>query len=76
MPLALLQRKFNLSDEDVVVRFFKNIKSKPQDKDYYIKDFEDFYFKIRPKFSIKLIRVFLEVSLPQPKLTDCRETSP
>jgi len=62
MPLALLQRKFNLSDEDVVVRFFKNIKSKPQDKDYYIKDFEDFYFKIRPKFSIKLIRVFLEVS--------------
>jgi hypothetical protein len=32
----------------------------PEKKDYFIKDFEDFYFKIRPKFSSKLIKVLLE----------------
>ena len=31
-------------------------------KDYYINDFEEFYFKSRPRLSSKLIKIFLEVS--------------
>jgi hypothetical protein len=46
----------------MVVRFFKNLNAKPMNKDFYIKDFDDFYFKVRPKFAPKLIRILLEVS--------------
>jgi len=50
-----------LTDEEVVIKFFKSIDAKPQNKDSYIRDFEDFYFKIRPKFGPKLIKLLLEV---------------
>jgi predicted SnoaL-like aldol condensation-catalyzing enzyme len=52
--------KENLSDEELVYKFFNNINMLPEKKDYFIKDFEDFYFKMRPKFHSKLIRVLLE----------------
>ena len=54
-------KKYNLTEEEVVLRFFANIKRKPSNKDNFIRDFEEFYFKVRPKFSSKLIKLFLEV---------------
>lgn len=62
LSLFEMSRKYHLSEEDVVLRFFHNINKNKCKKDFYIKDFESYYFKIRPKFSPKLIRVFLEVS--------------
>jgi len=53
----------NLTDEEVVYKFFSNINMFPQKKDYFIRDFDDFYFKIRPKFSSKLIKILLEGDL-------------
>ena len=50
-----------MSDEEVVLKFFKNLNLRPQNKDNFIRDFEDFYFKARPKFAPKLIRLLLEV---------------
>jgi len=52
-----------LTDEEVVIKFFKNIEIKPQNKDSYIRDFEEFYFKNRPKFGPKLIKLLLEVRI-------------
>jgi hypothetical protein len=57
-----------LTDEEVVIRFFRSIDMKPHNKDNYIKDFEDFYFKIRPKYGQKLIKLLLEVRLKQIKV--------
>ena len=31
----------------------------PEKKDYFIRDFEDFYFKVRPKFNSRLIKTLL-----------------
>jgi predicted SnoaL-like aldol condensation-catalyzing enzyme len=53
----------NLSDEELVYRFFNNINMFPEKKDYFIKDFDDFYFKVRPKFTSRLIKVLLEGDL-------------
>ena len=50
----------NLSDEELVYKFFSNINMFPQKKDYFIRDFDDFYFKLRPKFSSRLIKILLE----------------
>jgi hypothetical protein len=44
-------------------KFFNNISLLPEKKDYFIKDFEEFYFKMRPKFSGRLIRVLIEGDL-------------
>jgi hypothetical protein len=52
--------KDDLTEEEIVQKFFRNINMLPEKKDYFIKDFEDFYFKIRPKFSSKLIKILLE----------------
>lgn len=41
-------------------KFFYNIGLIPEKKDYFIRDFDDFYFKIRPKFGAKLIKYLLE----------------
>jgi len=35
----------------------------PEKKDYFIRDFEDFYFKVRPKFNSRLIKTLLEGDL-------------
>lgn len=43
-----------------MMKFFRNINLIPEKKDFFIKDFEDFYFKMRPKLSSKLIKVLLE----------------
>ena len=51
-----------MSDEEVVLKFFKNMNTRPQNKDNFIRDFEDYYFKARPKFAPKLIRLLLEVT--------------
>jgi len=61
MDLIEMQKTMKLTDEEVVIKFFKSIDAKPQNKDSYIRDFEDFYFKIRPKFGPKLIKLLLEV---------------
>jgi len=58
-----MQKKLKLTDEEVVIKFFKNVNAKPQNKDYYIKDFDDFYFKVRPKFAPKLVKLLLEVRI-------------
>jgi hypothetical protein len=50
-----------MSDEEIIIKFFTHINYLPEKKDYFIRDFEEFYFKIRPKFSSKLIKVLLEV---------------
>lgn len=55
--------KENLSDEELVYKFFSNINMFPEKKDYFIRDFEDFYFKVRPKFSSRLIKTLLEGDL-------------
>lgn len=49
------------TEEDIIVKFFDNINLTPQKKDYYVRDFEDYYFKARPKFSQKLIKILIEV---------------
>jgi len=58
-----------LTDEEIVLTFFKNINTKELSKDHWIRDFEDFYFKIRPKFQSKLIKLLLEVSIFFTKIT-------
>ncbi|CDW79950.1 px domain containing protein [Stylonychia lemnae] len=60
IDLLTLYKKLRLSEEEIVLTFFKNINIKEQSKDHWIRDFEDFYFKIRPKFQSKLIRLLLE----------------
>jgi hypothetical protein len=55
--------KENLSEEELIYRFFCNINMFPEKKDYFIKDFEDFYFKVRPKFSSRIIKSLLEGDL-------------
>jgi predicted SnoaL-like aldol condensation-catalyzing enzyme len=60
VTLTEAYNKDDLTDEEAVYKFFRNINMLPEKKDYFIKDFEDFYFKIRPKFSSKLIKVLLE----------------
>ena len=42
-------------------RFFRNMKEFPHKKDIYVKEFDDFYFRARPRYSSKFIRIFLEV---------------
>lgn len=44
MDLMTMQKTLKLTDEEVVIKFFKNINAKPNNKDNYIRDFEDFYF--------------------------------
>jgi predicted SnoaL-like aldol condensation-catalyzing enzyme len=60
MTLTDAYNRDGLTDEEAIYKFFRNINMLPAKKDYFIKDFEDFYFKIRPKFSSKLIKVLLE----------------
>jgi hypothetical protein len=60
--LDLHAREPNLSDEDLVTRFFLNINAWPEKKDFFVRDFEEFYFKIRPRFTAKLIKTLIEVS--------------
>ena len=60
VSLTEAYNKDDLTDEEAVYKFFRNINMLPEKKDYFIKDFEDFYFKIRPKLSSKLIKVLLE----------------
>jgi hypothetical protein len=50
IDLLTLYKKLRLTDEEIVLTFFKNINTKELSKDHWIRDFEDFYFKIRPKF--------------------------
>ena len=54
-------KKYNLTDEEAVTRFFQNVKRRPSNKDNFIRDFDEYYFKVRPKFTAKLIRILLEV---------------
>lgn len=49
MDLLSLYKTLRLTEEEIVLAFFKNINAKEQNKDQQIRDFEDFYFKIRPK---------------------------
>lgn len=63
VSLSDLYLKQNYTDEQIVMRFFSNINLLPEKKDFYIRDFEDFYFKIRPKFSSRLIKILLEGEL-------------
>jgi hypothetical protein len=56
VTLAESYMRDNLSDEQIVHKFFYNIGLIPEKKDYFIRDFDDFYFKIRPKFGSKLIK--------------------
>jgi hypothetical protein len=54
----------NLTEEEIVLKFFNNIYLVPEKKDYFLKDFDEFYFKVRPKLGSKLIRLLLEVGSP------------
>jgi hypothetical protein len=56
----------NLTEEEIVLKFFNNIYLVPEKKDYFLKDFDEFYFKVRPKLGSKLIRLLLEVGSPLP----------
>ena len=51
----------SLTEAEIVIKFFRNINLVPDKKDYFIREFEDFYFKVRPKLTAQLIRVLLEV---------------
>ena len=55
--------KDNLTEEQIVEKFFFNISIIPEKKDYFLRDFDEYYFRIRPKYTSKLIRIFLEVTL-------------
>ena len=61
LSLYQMYKNYNLTDEDMVKRFFDNIRRKPNNKDNFIRDFDEYYFKVRPKFIPKLIKIFLEV---------------
>lgn len=50
-----------MTDEDTILRFFSNIKKRPDNKDNFIRDLDEYYFKVKPKFTSKLIRLLLEV---------------
>jgi hypothetical protein len=63
ISLITLYKKHRLNEEEIVQKFFKNLNSMRQNKDYHIRDFEEFYFKIRPKFSAKLVKLLLEVNI-------------
>jgi hypothetical protein len=61
VSLLNLYKRTNISEEEIIMRFFANIKRKPYNKDNFIRDFDEYYFKVRPKLSSKLIRLLLEV---------------
>ena len=44
MSLAYLQKKHGLTEEEVIMRFFKHMSSFPDKKDFFIRDFDDYYF--------------------------------
>jgi hypothetical protein len=64
IEISLLEifTKEQISEDDIIVRFFENITNMPEKKDYYVRDFEEFYFKIRPKYAPPVIKIILEVS--------------
>ena len=61
MSLLTINSKSKLTEEELLLKFFNNINTIPEKKDFFIRDFEEFYFKIRPKLAPKLIKILLEV---------------
>ncbi len=53
----------NMTDEEALLRFFGSVKSKPNNKDNFVRDLDEYYFKVRPKLTPKLIRLLLEVRI-------------
>lgn len=50
-----------VTDEEIMFRFFRCILECPDKKDFFIRDFESFYFKSKPRFSKKLVKVMMKV---------------
>ena len=59
--MYLQQRKYNLSNEEVIARFFTFITIMDDNKDFFINDLEEYYFRVRPKLSSKTVKLLLEV---------------
>lgn len=59
ITLYNMYKAYNLTDEEAINKFFINMRKRPMNKDNYIRDFDEYYFRARPKFSPKLIRMFL-----------------
>ena len=57
--LYMIYKKHNLTEEEVLNKFFQAIQNQSENKDYYIRDLEDFYFQARPKFTPRQIRTLL-----------------
>ena len=44
-----MQERYNLRNDDVVVYFFQQMSEQPENKNRFIQDFDEFYFKVRPR---------------------------
>lgn len=59
LSLYNMYKAFNLTDEESMNKFFLNLKRNTLNKDNYIREFDEYYFRAKPKFSPKLIKNFL-----------------
>lgn len=57
--LVQLHSKYALRSEDVLGIFFTNVQEDPSSSCKYLKDFDGFYFKHKPRFSSLVIRQLL-----------------
>jgi hypothetical protein len=57
--LIQLHSKYALRSEDVLNLFFTNVQEDPSNSCKYLKDFDAFYFKHKPRYSSLVIRQLL-----------------
>ena len=62
MSLLNIYNKQKLTEEEFIIKLFDHINTLPEKKDFFIRNFEEFYFKIRPKLSQKIIKILLQVT--------------
>lgn len=56
------KRQQIIDDDDLVYKFFENLELGHEHKDYFIRDFEDYFFQERPQFTEKVIKFLIDVS--------------
>lgn len=61
MSLIAIYNKSKLTEEEFILLFFNHVNTIPEKKDFFIRDFEEFYFNVRPRLSTRLIKILLEV---------------
>lgn len=59
MTLQELYETFNFSSAEVVASFFQRVHENPENKQNLIRQLDNFYFSIRPRFSSGVIKQLL-----------------